>query len=166
MSPLLGEIRRFARATLPADWSICDGAVLPIGAHQPLFSLVGWRFGGDGWTTFRLPALRSPSAALTYGIAVRGIYPTREEEGAMSGDGYVGEIRLFSGEYAPPGWILCDGRTLPIAEPYLELFEVIGTTWGCGVDQFAVPDLRDEAQATSTVGRLTYIIAVAGDLPE
>jgi microcystin-dependent protein len=55
---------------------------------------------------------------------------------------YVGEIRMFSGSFAPAGWALCDGTLLPISE-YEVLFSLIGTTYGGdGQNTFAVPDLR------------------------
>ncbi|WNC13646.1 tail fiber protein [Brevibacillus brevis] len=57
-------------------------------------------------------------------------------------EAYIGEIRLFAGNYAPPGWALCDGRLIPIAQN-TELFSLIGTNYGGdGVNTFALPDLR------------------------
>ena len=55
---------------------------------------------------------------------------------------YVGEIRIFAGNFAPAGWQFCDGTILPISENET-LFNLIGTTYGGdGQDTFAVPDLR------------------------
>jgi microcystin-dependent protein len=55
---------------------------------------------------------------------------------------YVGEIRMFAGNFAPVGWMLCDGQLLPIAENEV-LFQLIGTTYGGdGQSTFALPDLR------------------------
>lgn len=55
---------------------------------------------------------------------------------------YVGEIRLFAGNFAPAGWEFCAGQTLPIAENET-LFALIGTTYGGdGQSTFALPDLR------------------------
>ena len=57
-------------------------------------------------------------------------------------DPYVGEIRMFAGNFAPAGWAFCDGRVLPISENET-LFNLIGTTWGGdGQETFALPDLR------------------------
>ena len=57
-------------------------------------------------------------------------------------DQYVGEIRMFSGDYAPQGWHFCDGATLSIAE-YEVLYTVIGPVYGGdGVNNFKLPDLR------------------------
>jgi microcystin-dependent protein len=55
---------------------------------------------------------------------------------------YVGEIRLFAGNFAPQGWLFCDGQLLSIASSEV-LFDLIGTTYGGdGQSTFAVPDLR------------------------
>jgi microcystin-dependent protein len=55
---------------------------------------------------------------------------------------YVGEIRMFGGNFAPAGWWFCDGSLLPISE-YETLFQLIGTTYGGdGESTFAVPDMR------------------------
>ena len=53
----------------------------------------------------------------------------------------IGEIRIFSGSFAPEGWAFCDGQILNITE-YQALFNVIGTSYGGnGKDTFALPDL-------------------------
>jgi len=55
---------------------------------------------------------------------------------------YVGEIRLFAGNFAPAGWMFCEGQALPIAENET-LFQLIGTTYGGdGQETFNLPDLR------------------------
>src|SRR5919202_6527206 len=55
---------------------------------------------------------------------------------------YVGEIRMFGGNFAPAGWAFCDGSLLPISENET-LFQLIGTTFGGdGESTFALPDLR------------------------
>ena len=55
---------------------------------------------------------------------------------------YVGEIRLFGGNFAPAGWMFCSGQLLPIVENEV-LFQLIGTTYGGdGQSTFALPDLR------------------------
>lgn len=55
---------------------------------------------------------------------------------------YVGEIRMFGGSFAPPGWQFCDGSLLSISENET-LFQLIGTTYGGdGQNTFGVPDLR------------------------
>src|SRR5947199_4556192 len=55
---------------------------------------------------------------------------------------YVGEIRMFAGNFAPAGWMFCQGAILPISE-YETLFNLIGTTYGGdGQSTFALPDLQ------------------------
>jgi len=55
---------------------------------------------------------------------------------------YVGEVRMFAGNFAPAGWMFCEGQLLPISENET-LFNLIGTTYGGdGQSTFALPDLR------------------------
>lgn len=55
---------------------------------------------------------------------------------------YVGEIRMFGGNFAPAGWEFCSGQLLSISENEV-LFQLIGTTYGGdGQSTFALPDLR------------------------
>jgi microcystin-dependent protein len=55
---------------------------------------------------------------------------------------YVGEIRMFGGNFAPAGWMFCSGQLLPISE-YETLFNLIGTTYGGdGQSTFGLPDLQ------------------------
>lgn len=57
-------------------------------------------------------------------------------------DPYVGEVRLFAGNFAPLGWAFCQGQLMPISENET-LFNLIGTTYGGdGQQTFALPDLR------------------------
>ena len=57
-------------------------------------------------------------------------------------DPYIGEIRMFAGNYAPLGWALCDGTLMSISENHA-LFTLIGTTYGGdGQSTFALPDMR------------------------
>ncbi len=58
------------------------------------------------------------------------------------GQPYVGEIRMFAGNFAPAGWEFCAGQLLPISENET-LFQLIGTTYGGdGQSTFALPDLQ------------------------
>src|SRR4051794_16013071 len=54
---------------------------------------------------------------------------------------YVGEIRMFAGNFAPAGWMFCEGQSLPISENET-LFQLIGTTYGGdGQETFNLPNL-------------------------
>jgi microcystin-dependent protein len=58
------------------------------------------------------------------------------------GDAYLGEIRLFAGNFAPLGWALCNGQLLPISENDA-LYALLGTTYGGdGQVTFGLPDFR------------------------
>ena len=55
---------------------------------------------------------------------------------------FLGEIRIFGGNFAPVGWALCNGALLQISQN-TALFSILGTTYGGdGVRTFALPDLR------------------------
>ena len=57
-------------------------------------------------------------------------------------DPFIGEIRLFTGNFAPTGWALCDGQLLPISQN-TALFSILGTTYGGdGRSNFALPNLQ------------------------
>lgn len=57
-------------------------------------------------------------------------------------EGYIGEIRMFAGNFAPVNWALCDGQLLPINE-HSALFSILGTIYGGdGRRTLALPDLR------------------------
>ena len=60
-------------------------------------------------------------------------------------DQYLGEIRMFAGNYAPYDWALCQGQILPIAQ-YTALFSLLGTTYGGnGTTTFGLPNLQGMA---------------------
>jgi Microcystin-dependent protein len=59
-------------------------------------------------------------------------------------DCYIGEIKMFAGNFAPSGWLLCNGSTLPI-QGNETLYSLLGTTYGGdGITNFALPDLREQ----------------------
>jgi len=61
---------------------------------------------------------------------------------ACAQDPYVGEIRMFAGNFAPYGWLMCNGQTLSIQQ-YTPLFALLGTTYGGnGTTTFQLPDFR------------------------
>ena len=55
---------------------------------------------------------------------------------------YIGEIKIFGGNFAPLGWAFCDGSSLPI-NGNEALYNLLGTTYGGdGINNFNLPDLR------------------------
>jgi microcystin-dependent protein len=68
-------------------------------------------------------------------------------------DAYLGEIKLFAGNYAPKGWALCQGQLLLIVQNQA-LFSLLGTTYGGdGRTTFALPDYRGRSAVSAG---LTY----------
>lgn len=72
---------------------------------------------------------------------------------------YVGEIRIFAGNFPPAGWAFCDGAIVAIAENET-LFNLIGTTYGGdGQVTFALPDLRSRVPIHQGSG---FVLAQSG----
>ncbi|MDI2098993.1 phage tail protein [Ruicaihuangia caeni] len=81
---------------------------------------------------------------------------------------YIGEIRMFGGNFAPAGWELCDGRLMPISE-YDALFSMIGTTYGGdGETWFALPDLASRFPLHMGRGSdgMEYVIGETGGVED
>jgi len=75
------------------------------------------------------------------------------------GQPYVGEIRMFAGNFAPNGWMFCEGQLLSIADNET-LFQLVGTTYGGdGQQTFALPDLRGRVPIHQGNG---YVLAETG----
>jgi microcystin-dependent protein len=86
------------------------------------------------------PGREAYRAGLNIGAKNHEVRVHRAEEEKM--DQFVGQIIAVGFNFAPTGWVLCDGRLLPISE-YDVLFTLLGTTFGGdGQNTFAVPDLR------------------------
>ena len=78
-----------------------------------------------------------PFLAINYIIALVGTYPSRN-----FGEPWIGEVKMFGGNFAPRGYAFCDGQLLPIAQN-TALFSLLGTTFGGdGRTTFGLPDLR------------------------
>ena len=76
---------------------------------------------------------------------------------------YIGEVRMFAGNFAPSGWSFCDGQLLSIAENDT-LFFLIGTTYGGdGESTFALPDLRGRVPIHQGNG---FLLAETGGVEE
>lgn len=72
-SPYLSEIRMMSFNFAPKGWALCNGQLLSISQYQPLFSLLGTTYGGDGIRTFGLPNLQG-NVPLGWGTAANGTY--------------------------------------------------------------------------------------------
>lgn len=77
---------------------------------------------------------------------------------------YLGEIRAFAGNFAPVGWLACNGALLPISQ-YDTLYTLIGTTYGGdGISTFGLPNLQGRAaiQNGQLTGGASYPLGGAG----
>lgn len=76
---------------------------------------------------------------------------------------FVGEIRMFGGNFAPAGWMLCQGQLLPISENET-LFNLIGTTYGGdGQSTFGLPNLQSRIPVhVGTQGGSSYTLGQTG----
>jgi len=83
---------------------------------------------------------------------------------------FIGEIRMFGGNFAPLGWAFCNGQLLAIADN-TALFTLIGTTYGGdGQTTFALPDLQSRVPVHAgngfTLGQNGGVEAVTLTLPQ
>jgi len=79
-------------------------------------------------------------------------------------DPFIGEIRMFGGNFAPSGWALCNGQLLSISQNSA-LFSILGTSFGGnGQTTFGLPDLRSRVpiQQGQGVGLSPYDVGQQG----
>ena len=146
--PVAGELALLPYSFVPAGWMNCAGQLLLISELEPLFSVLGTRFGGDGETTFGLPNLTAtppPNAAGESSLYFISLFGNSGSPSAL-----LATVQLLPFESVPAGWAACDGQLLPI-DQNKALFSLLGTTFGGdGVTTFAVPDLRGLAVPAGT----------------
>jgi len=80
-----------------------------------------------------------PTLTMSYIIAIEGEVPS--PTGPASDGPFLGEIRMFAGNFAPDGWALAQGQILDISQ-FSQLYSVLGTAYGGTSTVFALPDLR------------------------
>lgn len=67
-------------------------------------------------------------------------------------DPYMGEIRMFGGNFAPANWVFCDGQILAVSQ-FQALFSIMGTNYGGnGFTTFGVPNLKDRVPMGNGTG--------------
>jgi microcystin-dependent protein len=75
---------------------------------------------------------------------------------------FIGEIRMFGGNFAPVNWALCNGQLVPI-DQNAALFNLIGTTYGGdGQTTFALPNLQGRLPLHMGTGQSSYVIGELG----
>lgn len=81
---------------------------------------------------------------------------------------YVGEIRMFAGNFPPAGWEFCNGQLMSISENEV-LFQLIGTTYGGdGQENFALPNLQSRMpiHMGQLAGGSNYVLAQMGGVEQ
>ncbi|HJV90546.1 MAG TPA: tail fiber protein [Holophagaceae bacterium] len=119
--------------THPSEWNVLSP---PPAAPPHTISLVAQ----GGLDTGMVQVL-----GLRYIIAIGGIFPANGGTSTGYSDVILGEIRMFAGNFAPSGFMFCEGQLLPIQNNQA-LFSLLGTQYGGdGKTTFALPDLRATA---------------------
>ena len=127
----VGSIVPFAFDYCPPGFLRCDGALLPIAGHEPLFFFFGCTFGGDGKTTFALPSMPPLVPGLSHFVCAQAATDT---------DGpFTGAVQELGFAHTIYGFLPCDGRLLAILRD-TTLFTLLGTRFGGdGRATFALP---------------------------
>jgi microcystin-dependent protein len=126
-----------------------SAANLPLHTHavssQPGFPATGFAGGNQPFSNAQ------PTLAVNYLICIQGDFPIA---GTVMSDNvtYLGEIIAFAGNFAPDGYVPCNGQLMPIAQN-TSLFALLGTTFGGnGTTTFALPDLRGRVPVGASLG--------------
>jgi len=107
--PFLSEIRMMSFVFAPKGWALCNGQLLPINQNQPLFSLLGTTYGGDGRVNFALPDLRGRVPIHTGG---QGNHVQGEKGGEQSHTLSISEMPQHT-----PFWNANNAATTPTNSP-------------------------------------------------
>jgi microcystin-dependent protein len=151
--------------TATAPLSVSSINNISLNAGTTTGDLITW--DGTNWINMQ-PAVqhfnitvdnRQPWVTINYCIALQGIYPSQS-----SLDPYVSEIDIFSFNFAPNGYALCNGQLLAINQN-AALFSLIGTFYGGnGTSNFALPNLqgRVPVHMGQGAGLSNYILGQQG----
>ncbi len=168
--PFVGQIIAVGFNFAPQGWALCDGRVLPISQYQPLFSLLGTTFGGDGQTTFGLPDLRGRAAlGMGQGSGLQN-YPLGQSAGAESVTLTSGQVGAHTHALAAaatattptPGPTVVLG-TPAAADPIYATSGAGGALTSAAVSSSAGGGLPHENRQPSLA--ITYIISLFGIFP-
>jgi len=95
-------------------------------------------------------------------LMIGAIFMVFSGTAAANDEGYIGEITIFAGNFAPRNHAFCDGAILPISQNQA-LFSILGTIYGGdGRTTFALPNLKE---AEKKLKGAKYIIQINGIYP-
>jgi microcystin-dependent protein len=142
------------------NWIKCSGTTLAVRNVTQLYSLLGNRYGGDGYTTFAIPNLKSAGSnpKLIFCISKDGTHLNRNDDAPPEKAELLGQIRLLVRAKIPSDFLVCRGQVLAISD-YRDIFTLIGNRFGGdGVNTFALPNLDGDNPHSD----VCYAIAVRG----
>ncbi len=115
------------------SFTVLDSSVIPSGATG----------GGQPFD------IRQPSLELNFILCTNGTFPS--QDGSTTAP-FLGEMRLFAGNFTPAGWVFCQGQLLNVSSN-IALYNLLGTSFGGdGVNNFGIPDLRSETITATGMG--------------
>jgi microcystin-dependent protein len=130
-------------ATISKPYNFTDGTIISADQVNADFNTLYSEANSKETRLAALEAHDHGKLQLHYIIAYNGVYPMHDDGGGSEVEQFLGEIRMFAGNFAPEGWMFCEGQILPIASPYTALFTILSTQYGGdGIHNFALPDLR------------------------
>ncbi|GAA0434494.1 phage tail protein [Leifsonia naganoensis] len=159
--PFLGEIRLAAFNFPPKGWAFCNGQTLPINQNQPLFSLLGTTYGGNGQTTFQLPNLQGRVP-----VGFGRTYALGQQPGEEAHVLTVNELPSHShaASVASSATVTTPTGTSYLAQPGKAAYAASGTTtMSTGSVASVGQSQPHENMAPYTV--VSYIIALTGIFP-
>lgn len=156
----VGTIVLFAGDFTPQGCAECDGRLLTVNSNNLLFTLLGRKYGGDGFKNFALPKLPR-KGELRHIIGLEGMFPESRAisyEVEFNDECTTGIIVPFSGQQVPDKWLPCDGRVLEVYS-YQALFSLLGRRFSGNLPptQFMLPNLNTASEK--------YIICADGIYP-
>src|SRR5213083_489650 len=158
--PFLSEIRIMSFNFAPKGWAMCNGQVLPINQNQPLFSLLGTSYGGNGQTTFALPDLR-------------GRWPLHAGQGYVAGQKGGAETHTLTVAEMPvhrhtPRATATGGQLAPTGNVWAPLADGYTGTTDTTMHADCLDAFTGGGQAHDNVSpflTLTFVIALIGTFP-
>lgn len=162
-TPFIAEIKIMSFGFAPKGWALCNGQLLPINQNQPLFSLLGTMYGGNGQTTFALPNLRGETPIHVGGGLTQG-QSGGEQNHTLSVAEMPTHTHLANGSSAAASAVIPTGA-LVLAQPPFEIYRPpssLGAMAGGTVANVGGSQAHQNMQPFLT---LSFCIALQGIFP-